>query len=283
MKSLVCITGATGGLGKAFAVECANRGWDLFLTDLSNDPLRRLSDSLSNTYNINVHYRRCDLTDYEERTELFEHIRRQGHSFHFLINIAGLDYEGPFAERTLSQIRTILRLNIEANLEITHEIMKLRDFARAFHVINVASLAAYYPMPVKAVYASSKRFLLDFSRALGEEVRPLNATVTALCPAGMPTTPECIKAIEAQGFAGRITTQNVGFVASRTINCALRGKTVYIPGLFNRILKTAGTLVPPSIIARVVGARWKSARCRRADTRCGKQHEIPTAVRPNPS
>lgn len=263
MKSLVCITGAAGGLGKAFSAECASRGWDLFLTDLSEDLLHRLSCSLRNTYNINVYYRGCDLTDFEARTELFEHVRQENYSFHSLINIAGLDFEGPFAERTRSQIRTVLRLNIEANLEMTHEILKLRDSARTFRIINVASLAAYYPMPVKAIYASSKRFLLDFSMALGEELRPQDVTVTALCPAGMPTTPECIKAIEAQGFAGRITTQNVGFVASHTIDKALKGKSVYIPGLLNRLLKIAGSVVPPLMIARLVGSRWKSAQSKR--------------------
>jgi short-subunit dehydrogenase len=274
MKSLVCITGAAGGLGKAFAVECAERGWDMFLTDLSEAALSQLSHSLANTYNVNVHYHCCDLTDIDARTELFEHIREKGFNFNFLINIAGLDYEGPFSERTREQIRTILRLNIEANLEMTSAVLKLRDTSRPFRIINVASLAAYYPMPVKAMYASSKRFLLDFSMALGEEIRPLGATVTALCPAGMPTTPECIKAIEAQGLAGRITTQNVGFVTSGAIDSALKGKAVYIPGLFNRILKAIGSLVPSFVIARMVGNRWKAAQEKRARGRHIAQPEL---------
>ena len=189
---------------------------------------------------------------------------QQGFNFNFLINIAGLDFEGPFSERTRSQIRTILRLNIEATLEMTHEILKMRDSSSTFRIINVASLAAYYPMPVKAMYASSKRFLLDFSRALREELRSNDVTVTALCPAGMPTTPECISAIEAQGLAGRITAQNVGYVAAHTIDSALRGRSVYIPGIMNRLLKTVGTLVPPAIVARVIGSRWKSAQSKRA-------------------
>lgn len=264
MKSLVCITGAAGGLGKAFAVECASRGWNLFLTDLSERALSQLAHSLINTYNVNVHFLCCDLTDIEARTVLFEHIRQKGFTFNLLINVAGLDYEGPFSERTREQIRTILRLNIEANLEMTSAVLKLRDTSRPFRIINVASLAAYYPMPVKAMYASSKRFLLDFSRALGEEIRPLGATVTALCPAGMPTTPECIKAIESQGMAGWITTRNVGFVASGAINSALKGKAVYIPGFLNRLLKVLGSIVPSFVVARVVGSRWKASQRKRA-------------------
>ena len=200
-------------------------------TDIREAPLARLSESLMNTYGINAHYYMCDLTDAGSRTELLEHIRSGGFIFSFLINVAGLDYEGTFAERTLSQIRTMLRLNIEANVELTHELLKYRDPAETFRIINVSSLAAFYPMPVKAMYSASKRFLLNFSRALREELRPQNVTVTVLCPAGMPTTPASIEAIEAQGFAGRITTCNVGYVASKTIDMALQGKACVYTGI----------------------------------------------------
>lgn len=263
MKSLVCITGAAGGLGKAFAVECASRGWDLFLTDLSEVALSSLAEGVSSTYGVNVTYYPCDLTDHVSRTELFDYMQSKNLSFWSIVNIAGLDYEGLFAERTREQIRTILRLNIEANLEMTYAILKLRDKEQHFRVINVASLAAFYPMPVKAMYAASKRFLLDFSMALREEIRPIGGTVTALCPAGMPTNIECIRAIDAQGFAGRITTKNVGFVASRTIDHALKGHAVYIPGALNRLLKFLGGLVPPTVVANLVGNRWNAAQRKR--------------------
>jgi hypothetical protein len=259
MKPLVCITGAAGGLGKAFAVECASRGWDLFLTDLSETALSTLADGLTAAYGIEAVHRACDLTDHASRAELFEYLRDRDFKFKILINIAGLDYEGLFAERTPEQIRTILRLNIEANLEMTYSILKLRDRGQPFRVINVSSLAAFYPMPVKAMYAASKRFLLDFSMALREELRPVGGTVTALCPAGMPTTISCIRAIDAQGFAGRVTTKNVGFVAAHTIDHALKGHAVYIPGMLNRALRFLGGLFPPAVVARLIGNRWNAA------------------------
>ena len=131
----------------------------------------------------------CDLTDPASRAALFERIRAEGLRFWALINVAGIDYEGPFYEQTRQQIRTIIRLNIEGTLEMTHALLEFRDPLTPFRIINVASLAAFYPMPVKATYAASKRFLLDFSLALREEVRELGATVTVLCPAGLPTTP----------------------------------------------------------------------------------------------
>ena len=129
-----------------------------------------------------------------------------------------------------------------------------------FRIINVASLAAFSPMPAKATYAASKRFLLDFSLALREEVRELGATVTVLCPAGMPTTADCIHAIEAQGWLGQITTQDTGSVASETLNRALKGRALYIPGAINQALRLLGSLVPASFAAALVGSRWSAAR-----------------------
>jgi uncharacterized protein len=266
-KSLVAVTGAAGGLGKAFAVECASRGWDLFLTDLKPEPLETLAVGLRNCYRVNVITHPCDLTDPVSRAGLFDHIHAYGLRFWALINVAGIDFEGPFFERSHQQIRTIIRLNIEATLEMTHQMLEYREPMATFRIINVASLAAFSPMPVKATYAASKRFLLDFSLALREEVRDWGATVTVLCPAGMPTTSENIQAIEAQGWLGQITTQDTGRVACETLNAALAGRPVVIPGLVNRTLQLLGSLVPASMAANLIGSRWKSARQKREQPR----------------
>jgi short-subunit dehydrogenase len=94
VKAYDCITGAAGGLGKAFAVECACRGWDLFITDLSEEALASLAGGLSTAYGINVIYRTCDLTDPAARIRLFDYMNSKVMRFWSLINVAGLDYEG---------------------------------------------------------------------------------------------------------------------------------------------------------------------------------------------
>ena len=95
-------------------------------------------------------------------------------------------------------------------------------------------------------------------------MRPLGATVTVLCPAGLPTTPEVVEAIQAQGWMGQVTTQNTGDVAARTLDYALAGRAVYIPGWINRLLQALGSLAPAWLVARLVGMRWKAAHQRRA-------------------
>lgn len=263
MNSLFLITGATGGLGKAFAIECASRGWDLFLTDLQEAKLALLARGLTRAYGIQTQYFASDLTSEASRLGLFEHLRTKDWKFRGLINVAGLDYEGLFLERSQEEIAAIVRLNVEATLMMTHALLRLKDEGYTFRIINVSSLAAYFSMPVKATYAASKRFLLDFSLALRNELRDQNVTVTVLCPAGLPTTEGCLSAIEAQGLLGQLTTEDIGKVANESVEAALRGKAVIIPGLLNRVLKWLGSLVPAANLAELIGLRWRAAHQKR--------------------
>ncbi len=262
MHSTYLITGATGGLGKAFAVECASRGWDLLLTDLYEDRLVLLSAGLARTYGVEIRHRAADLTEASSRSALFDWIRDQDVRFRGLINVAGLDHEGFFMERNGSEITGILRLNIESTLLMIQSLLPFRDHAVTFRIINVSSMGAYFAMPVKATYAASKRFLLDFSLAIRNELREENVTVTVLCPAGLPTNDVCIRAIEAQGLMGHLTTENIGSVAYETVEAALRGRAVVVPGFLNRILLWFGGLVPASSLAEIIGTRWRKAQQR---------------------
>lgn len=263
MHSMYLITGATGGLGKAFAAECAARGWDLLVTDLSDERLDLLAGGLERAYGVEVRHHPSDLTSPRSRSELFGRIRNERMRFRGLINVAGLDHEGAFAERRSEEIADIVRLNIESTLMMTHSLLEHRDPKTTFRIINVSSLGAYFSMPIKATYAASKRFLLDFSLALRNELREENVTVTALCPAGLPTNQACIEAIEAQGLMGHLTTENIGAVAYQTIEAALRGRPTVIPGFLNRALLSLSGLVPASSVAEIIGMRWRAAQQRR--------------------
>jgi short-subunit dehydrogenase len=263
MRSRVLITGAAGGLGKAFSVDCARRGWDLFLTDIDGERLRRLGEAIARTYGVQVGWAPADLTDPGSCETLFEQILAAPYRFRVLINVAGLDHEGIFLDRSRDEMRTIVDLNIEGTLAVTHALLPRRDPGATFRIITVASLAAFFPMPVKATYAASKRFLVYFSLALREELKGLGATVTILCPAGLPTAASTIEAIEAQGFIGHITTKNIGYVASSTIDRALQGKSIYVPGTLNQTLRFLGRMLPARWISAFVGKRWRDAHARR--------------------
>lgn len=257
MKKCALITGAAGGLGKAFAAECASRGWDLFLTDLRADLLPPLAGGMRRLYGVEVHSFACDLTDPASREELWQEIERSQCRFHFLINVAGNGDEGSFAGRSPEDLRTLLRLNVEAMVDMTRRVLPFRDPASRFHIINISSLAGFFPMPLKAVYAASKRFVIDFSLALGEELKPMGVSTTVLCPAGLPTHPASIQRILSQGVIGWLSTVNVGNAAALAVEQALAGKSIVIPGFFNRVVQGLGALVPAQVSVRIVGRRWR--------------------------
>ncbi len=258
MTSYLMITGATGGLGSALAIECARRGFALYLTDLRPDGAG-FARLLTDKFGVEARYQACNLTDMQARTDFYEMLKSEKTQFWGLINVAGIDYEGPLLEKTRHQILTILRLNVEATVDMTQEILRLRDIERRFMLVNISSLASYAPMPYKATYAATKRFILDFSLAIREEIRSFG-TVTTVCPAGLPTTNETMRAIFAQGFWGQVTTVSTQMVARQAISRALRGRPIFIPGLINLLVHVTESLVPAGLAVRFIANRWRTAQ-----------------------
>lgn len=173
-----------------------------------------------------------------------------------LLNVAGIDFEGDFRSREREKVVRIVCINDEAALRITHAMLERRRKNRPFYTVFVSSLASMFPMPLKATYAASKRFLLDFSPALREELKNDNANVLVLCPGGMVTNDEVTAAIEAQGFFGNITTVPLEKVARRTVDKVIAGKYQYIPGAFNNFLSILGKILPRRLISAAICRRW---------------------------
>lgn len=257
---MALITGASGGLGRAMAVECARRGYDLFLTDIAQAPLEQIRRGIERQYGVTVYTRPCDITSDEAVRALFDDMDRLALQPAMLLNIAGIDYEGGFLKQAGANIARIVQVNIEGTLKFTHAALSRRRKDRRFYIVNVSSLASMYPIPLKATYAASKRFLLDFSIALGQELKSENVSVLALCPGGLMTTQEALLGIAAQGLMGDLTTNDLGAVAHKTIASALSGKRVYMPGGVNAVLRFLGRFVPRTVVARLLYKRWHSAQ-----------------------
>jgi hypothetical protein len=257
---MALITGASGGLGRAMACECARRGFSLFLTDISETGLGSIRGGLERQYGVTVHTQACDLTDAAQTAALFDRINSLDSRPGMLLNIAGIDHEGGFMSLPRESIADIVRLNIEATLRVTHAALACRNKSEDFYIVNVSSLASLNPIPLKATYAASKRFLLDFSIALGQELRDEQVRVMALCPGGLPTTHEAVNGIVAQGVWGSLTTNGLGEVAHHTISRVLAGRCVYIPGVVNRILSFLSAIVPRLMVARLLHRRWQHAQ-----------------------
>ena len=222
MTSYVFISGAAGGLGRVFCDECALRGWDLFLTDLPSAPLEELARDLGNRHGVDVRYLAGDFLTAVSRDAFFHALEALELRFHFLINVAGVEFEAPFRCQSLEQMRLIMNVNMNGTVELTSRVLAMRQPDSRFRLLTVSSLAYPYPMPYKAIYSSSKRFLYQFFTALREELRSENVTVTLLCPAGMPTRQVVIDRIEAQGRIGKLTTVSPRKAVRLSLEAALK-------------------------------------------------------------
>lgn len=252
----ILITGAAGGLGRALASECGRRGYNLFLTDVNEEGLHCLQRGLERQFGVTVTTKACDLTSADSVDEMLDVIDRHNIRFDMLLNIAGLDFEGGFMGRDRENVVKIVSLNDAATLRITHAVLERRRQGGHFTIVFVSSLASMFPMPLKATYAASKRFLLDFAISLRQELKDQDANVLALCPGGMVTTREAMEGIAAQGFWGDATTNPLEVVARKTLDRALVGKGLYVPGCLNRTLSFLGKIVPRTLVASVVYWRW---------------------------
>ena len=256
----VMITGASGGLGRALANECGKRGYNLFLTDINALGLKSIQLGLERQFGVTVTTAACDLTSDESVDALLSVIDAHQIRFDMLLNVAGLDFEGGFLERERREIIRIISLNNEATLRITHAILSRRHEENPFYLLFTSSLASMYPMPLKATYAASKRFLLDIAVALREELKDQQVNVLALCPGGLATTREAMSGIAAQGFWGNATTNPLEVVSRQTINRLQKQGGIYIPGALNRTLTFFGNLLPRRWVAAAIYHRWSKAQ-----------------------
>ena len=203
----VLITGASGGLGRALTIECARRGYHLFLTDINKTGLESLRNGVERQFPVVVATMACDLTDDTDVDRLLAHLDTYGIQFDMLLNVAGLDFEGGFLEQSRKNVLTIVSLNICATLRITHAILSRRAIGKSFSLVFVSSLASQYPIPLKATYAASKRFLLDFAYALGEELKNRHVHVSGSMSGRIGDYPGCDGWYQGSGNLGRHDNQ----------------------------------------------------------------------------
>lgn len=180
--STALITGASGGIGKAFAQELASRNTNLVLVARSEAKLNQLASELIAKHNIQVDIIVKDLTEADATSTVFDYTKQKGLIIDILINNAGFGDYGDFAERDGERQVKMVQLNILALVDLTHKFLPLMRERRSGDIINVASIAAFQPIPYISVYSASKAFVLNFSEALWAENRSYGVRVICVCP-----------------------------------------------------------------------------------------------------
>lgn len=221
-KKYAVVTGASRGLGRAFAEELAQRGIPTVLVS-SNPAIADLCEQLRQTYRIDCEYIIADLTRKEEVLSATDTINTQYEVF-LLVNNAGLGGSQAFEKTDIEYIEKIIQLNVTANSLLTRALIPNLLRQGRSYVLNVSSMAAHTPTGYKMVYPASKAFINAFSFGLRAEFRRRGLSVSVVCPGAMATSEGIRKRIERQGFFGRLTLVPPEKVARKSINQTLQGK-----------------------------------------------------------
>ena len=254
-KQTALITGASEGIGAELATCFAKGGFDLILVARSAGKLHALAADLSNTYGIKVLCIPCDLTVRTAAADLLAKVKAEKVSVDVLVNCAGVLEHGNFLTMPLERKQGMIDLNLSAlTAMLSHFVppMVERGFGR---VLNVASIAAFQPVPTLAVYAATKAYVLSLTESLAVELNGTGVSVTALCP-GVTATNMMAKAQD--GSPGlTIPAALVGDatqVAEQGYHSCLRGDVIVVPGAVNLATTLVSRATPKWLLRKIGGA-----------------------------
>ncbi|WP_045225012.1 SDR family NAD(P)-dependent oxidoreductase [Methyloterricola oryzae] len=236
------ITGASRGIGAAFAKRLASEHQPLILVARDRESLETLKDELSRHYGIPVHVLVADLTQAGAAREIHAACKSHGWPVALLVNNAGMGRFGDLLGHPLEDYRGMISLNVQAPVELTHLFLAdMRDAGQG-EIINVVSMAAFQPTPYLAVYGASKAFLLSFSEAVAAECFGTPIRILALCPGATRTHFFQAAGLSNAAILETSTMQTAEAVVDAAL-CALRsGKIRCVPGRLNRLMAVMGRL-----------------------------------------
>jgi short-subunit dehydrogenase len=257
VRALALVTGASGGIGAEIARALAARGIDLALTARSRPQLDALADEIAAKGRPRPLVRPLDLGAPGAPQQLQEWLKASDARATILVNNAGYGLMGEVSTLDRAEQLGIVDLNIHALVDLT--LLLLPDIRAARgRILNVASVAAFFPGPGMAVYYASKAFVLSFSEALTQELRAAGVSVTVLCP-GLTSTGFQARAGMGAGLAKMMPTMDAATVAEAGVAAMMAGRRRVVPGFMNQMSTMLTAFVPRSLFLPVIG-RIQGAR-----------------------
>ncbi|MBI2748891.1 MAG: SDR family oxidoreductase [Burkholderiales bacterium] len=260
-RQTALITGASSGIGEALARCCAAAKLDLILVARSEGKLKVLAKTLAAQHGITARVQPADLSQPGAAAQLHAALKRKRCSVDVLVNCAGVLEQGAFTAIAHERHQAIIDLNISgltAMLSVFVPDMVRRGGGR---VLNVASVAAFQPVPTLASYAASKAYVLSLSESLAEELRGTGVTVTALCP-GITATNMLTQAAGANDKLGQLPAFLIGdveAVAAQAFAACMRGDAICVPGVINQAAMLASRGAPKWLVRRIGGLLGRKA------------------------
>lgn len=253
------VTGASKGIGAEIARELGRRGHELVLVARSADQLQSVADGLGTT----AHVVPADLSDAAARAGLLGQIEARGLTPQILVNNAGFSTMGPVHRSDPEVERNMLELDVVALADLCARFLPGMVERGAGAILNVASTAAFQPLPGQAGYGGAKAFVLSYSRSIATELKGTGVTATVLCPGPVATdfgkTAGFTKKEEKESLPP-IMWVSAPQVAAAAVAGMDAGKVVVIPGAANKAGAALATLAPKRLLSFVVARRHPGLR-----------------------
>jgi hypothetical protein len=247
-QPVALITGASAGLGAEFARQLSKRGLRLVLAARRKDRLEALAAELGDARVIAI-----DLAEAGSADRLVADIKAAGERIELLVNNAGFGLKGRFAELDADRQRQMIDLNIGALTDLCRAVAPGMIERKAGGILNVASTAAFQPGPRMAVYFATKAYVLSFTEALHEELKPHGVRVSALCPGPTRTEFGAVAGFGEKGAFDRYSAD-----APSVVRAGLEGldknRAVVVPGLLNKVGAASTRFVPRQVVRKIAGA-----------------------------
>jgi short-subunit dehydrogenase len=251
----VLITGASAGIGEALAREFARHDHDLILVARSASKLEALAEEFIDTYSIDARAIPVDLAKRSGAKGLVHALREDNTQIDILVNNAGVMEHGPFAQMPRSAHRRLIDLNIAGLTDLLNEFLPAMVERGSGRILNVASIAAFQPIPSLATYAATKAYVLSLTESLAEELRGTGVSITALCP-GFTAT-RMLHDVQDDNQALKripdILISQADDVAKDGYRACMRGDVICVPGHLNLATTIAGRALPRWIVRQLSG------------------------------
>lgn len=234
------VTGASSGIGREFARELARRGSNLVLTARSRDRLTELADELRHAHGVDAVVLVHDLARPGSVQDLVDDLTAHHLKIDILVNNAGFGAHGDVVDTEPERLDAMTALNVDAVVALTGRLLPGMVERRAGAIVNLASTAAYQPVPHMAVYGATKAFVLSFSRALWSETKDFGVAVLALSPGATETEFFRVAGEDAAVGARRTTSQ----VVRTAMRALAQGRPSVVDGLQNALTAWVSPRVP---------------------------------------
>jgi len=255
------VTGASSGIGEALARCFARGGHDLVLVARSGDKLMALAKSLEGEFGVRVAVLPADLSRPGAAGMLAASLRRRRIVIDVLVNNAGVLEHGSFVKTPAQRHQQLIDLNVSALTAMLAQFVPPMVERGHGRILNVASIAAFQPVPSLATYAATKAYVLSLTESLAEELRGRGVSATALCP-GITDTPMVTTAkVQSPGLARLpgLLIGDVEAVAAEGYRACMDGEVIRVPGVFNLAATVASRATPKWLLRRLAGALGRSA------------------------